>query len=128
MSQAYSGVEAEAHVGANDLDAQGWTADVEVDTFDSTTTADAGWADTTSATKKVSGTIDFFYNSAKKPFTTLNMTPGTIIALVLYVNKSAGDNLAGNGLVTKMSLKTKVKDGFIVTASYVNKGVWTLPS
>ena len=38
-----------------------------------------------------------------------------------------GTTLTGNGLITKLSLKTKVKDGFMVTASFTSKGTWTLP-
>ncbi len=129
MSQAYSGVEANVIVGSTDLDVQGWTADVEANTFDSTTTADGGWDDTTPATLKLGGSIDFFYNKNKKPFGSLNMIPGTIMSgMKLYINLSDGEYLTGSGLVTKMSLKTKTKEGVVVTASYVNKGAWVLPS
>jgi hypothetical protein len=44
------------------------------------------------------------------------------------VNKTAGDALSGSALITKMSLKSKIKDGFTVTCSFTNKGVWTLPT
>lgn len=131
MSQAYSGVNANVVSGTLDMDAQGWSADVEVSTFDSTTTADSGWEDTTAATKKVSGSFDFFWNPAKKPSGgTANLTPGSTPTLTLYVNKvaSVGDTLVGVGLITKLSLKSKVKDGFLLTASFTSKGVWTLPS
>ena len=125
MSQAYSGAYANVQSGATDMDAQGWTADVEVNTFDSTTTADNGWDDTTSSTKKIGGAFDFFFNPAKKPTgTTANLTPGSIVSLTLYVDKSVdpGDTLTGSALITKLSLKSKVKDGFMCTASWVNKG------
>ena len=131
MSQAYSGAYANVQSGATDMDAQGWNADVEVNTFDSTTTADNGWDDTTSSTKKIGGAFDFFFNPAKKPTgTTANLTPGSIVSLTLYVDKSVdpGDTLTGSALITKLSLKSKVKDGFMCTASWVNKGAWTLPS
>ena len=72
MSQAYSGVQANVHVGTTDVDAQGWTIDVSANTFDSTTTADGGWDDETPATLRIEGTFDFFYNAAKKPFGATN--------------------------------------------------------
>ena len=129
MSTAYSGVQANVQSGSLDMDAQDWSADVEVSTFDSTTTADAGWEDTTASTKKVTGSFQFFYNPAKKPTgATANLTPGATPVLTLYVNKTGGDNLTGTALILKLSLKTKVKDGFIVTASFTSKGLWTLPS
>jgi len=128
MSQAYSGVTADVLVAGADVDAQGWSADYEVNTFDSTTTADGGWDDTTQATQKLGGSFDFFYNSSKTPFGTLSVIPGTIAAMKLYVSLTDAKYLAGNGLITKVSLKSKVKDGFMLTASFVNKGVWTLPS
>lgn len=129
MSTAYSGVNSNVQSGSLDMDASGWSADVEVSTFDSTTTADAGWEDTTAATKKVSGSFDFFYNVAKKPTgATANLTPGSIVTLTLYVNKTISESLVGSALILKLSLKEKVKDGFIVTASFTSKGIWTLPS
>jgi hypothetical protein len=131
MSQAYSGEFANWVSGSTDMDMQSWSVDIEVNTFDSTTTADTGWDDTTPATKKLSGSVDFFYNPSKKPTgATANLTPGSIGTLTLYVNKSldVGDVLTGNALITKLSFKAKVKDGFLITASYVNKGPWTLPS
>jgi hypothetical protein len=129
MSQAYSGVNANVDSGAIDVDISGWSADVSVNTFDSTTTADGGWDDETPATKRVEGSFDFFYNKSKKPTgATMNLTPGSTPTLTLYVNQPDGELLTGKGLIKKLSLKAKVKDGFVVTASFVNKGVWTLPS
>jgi hypothetical protein len=129
MSQAFSGVQANVQSGTLDMDASGWSADVDTSTFDSTTTADAGWEDTTLATMKVTGSFDFFYNPAKKPTgSTANLTPGMTPTLTLFVNKTSGDSLVGVGLITKLSLKSKVKDGFMVTASFTSKSAWTLPS
>ena len=102
---------------------------MEISTFDSTTTYDAGWESTTASTKRVSGSFDFFYNIAIKPTgATANLTPGNLVVLTLYVNVAGGDTLTGNGLITKLSLKTKVKDGFMVTASFTSVGAWVLPS
>ena len=126
MSTAVSGINANVFVGATDLDAQGWTADFEVNTFDSTTTADAGWEDVTASTRKVSGTVDILYNASKKPNT--YVTEGTTIALVLWVDEPGGDKYQGNALVTKLGLKVKTKEGFAVAVSWVNKGAWTVPS
>jgi hypothetical protein len=128
MSQAYSGVQANVHVGTTDVDAQGWTIDVSANTFDSTTTADGGWDDETPATLRIEGTFDFFYNAAKKPFGTLALTPGTVFTGQFFINTTAGDMLTGKGLVKKVSIKSKVKEGVMLTASFVNKAAWTLPS
>jgi hypothetical protein len=129
MSQAYSGTKANVKSGSTDMDAGGWSADYEISTFDSTTTADGGWEDETAATQKISGSFDFFYNIAKKPTgSTANLTPGSTPTLTLYVNTVGGDALVGVALVKKLSLKSKVKDGFMVTASFTSKGVWTVPS
>lgn len=117
-------------VGANDLDSSGYSIDIEVGTFDSTTTADLGWEDETATTKKVSGSFDFFYNVLKKPTgATINIVPGTTIAsLVLWVVNPGGDSFSGKALIKKLSLKEKTKEGYTVTASFTSKGVWTLPS
>lgn len=129
MSQAYAGSEGNVLIGANDADVQSWSADVDVDTFDSTTTADAGWADTTATLKKISGSFEFFYNKTKKPFGTLGLVPGTTVAtLTLYINKTDDEKLFGPALITKASIKSKTKEGTTLTCSFVNKGPWTLPS
>lgn len=131
MSAAFSGANAMVIVGTENMDASGWTADPEVNTFDSTTTADAGWDDTTASTSKISGTFDFFYNVTKKPTgAAAGLTPGSTPTLNLYPNQSAdsGEVFTGMALITKLSLKSKVKDGFMVTASWVSKHAWTFPS
>lgn len=129
MSAALSGVHANVISGSTDMDASGWSADYEVSTFDSTTTADAGWEDETSATQKLSGSFDFFYNALKKPTgSTANLTPGSTPTLVLWVDNPGGDSWTGKALIKKLSLKSKVKDGFLVTASWTSKGIWTVPS
>lgn len=111
------------------MDGMGWSADVEVSTFDSTTTADLGWEDTTGSTKKVSGSFDFLYNPTKKPTgVTAGLTPGGTPVLHLWIVNPGGDQLTGTALIIKLSLKQKTKEGFIVTASFTSKGVWTLPS
>lgn len=129
MSQGYSGTQANIQIGSNDVDTMGWSADPEVNTWDSTTTADNGWDDTSSSTSKLSGTFDILYNKAKKPFGTLGLTPGTVFTNgIFYINKTDGDNLTGNGLITKASIKAKVKEGIVITVSFTNKGAWTFPS
>jgi len=130
MSKAYSGVGANVEVGETpvDVDVQGWSADVSVNTFDSTTTADGGWDDETPATKRIEGSFDFFYNKDKRPTgTAVGITPGAVVDLALYVNKTDDEKLEGSALIKKLSLKSKTKEGFLVTASFVGKGVWTLP-
>jgi hypothetical protein len=128
MSQAYSGVQGNILISGNDVDAQGWSADVEANSFDSTTTADGGWDDETGSTSKISGSFDFFYNKAKPPFGSLGVTPNTVAILKLYVHLSDGNFLTGSALIKKVSFKTKVKEGFVLTASFMGKGIWTLPS
>lgn len=129
MSAALSGTHANVFTGSTDLDAGGWSADYEVDTFDSTTTADGGWDDETAATQKISGSFDFFYNPAKKPTgAAQGLIPGSTPTLTLWVNNPGGDSFTGKALIKKLSLKSKVKDGFLVTATWTNKGVWTVPS
>ena len=39
-----------------------------------------------------------------------------------------GLKLTGKALIKKLSFKGKTKDGFAMTASFVNKGPWTLPT
>lgn len=129
MSTAYSGVEANVKVAATDLDVQGWTADVSANTFDTTTTADGGYDDETAGTKRIEWSFDFFYNKNKPPFGSLALIPGAELAnMTFYVNLTDDIKLQGKGLVKKVSLKTKVKEGFVLTASGVNKGAWTLPT
>jgi hypothetical protein len=129
MSTAYSGVEANVKVGATDLDVQGWSADYSVSTFDSTTTADGGWDDETAASKRLEWNFDCFYNSSKDPFGTLGLHAGATLAnMNLYVNLTDDVKLAGTGLVKKVSIKGKVKEGLVLTVSGVNKGAWTLPT
>lgn len=129
MSAALSGVHANVFSGSLDMDASGWTADYEVDCFDSTTTADGGWDDETAATQKISGSFDILYNPLKKPTgATAGLLPGSTPTLTLWVVNPGGDSYTGKALIKKLSLKSKVKDGFLVTATWVNKGPWTVPS
>ena len=111
------------------MDGMGWSADYEVNTFDSTTTADAGWDDTTSSTQKISGSFDIFYNPLKKPTgATAGLKPGSTPTLYLWVVNPGGDSYSGTALIIKLSLKQKTKEGFIVTCSFVSKHAWTVPS
>jgi hypothetical protein len=127
MSTAISGVLGTVKSGAVDLDVSGFSFDYEVETFDSTTTADGGWSDETGAAKKISGSFDFFYNTSKKPTgASANLIPGA--TPTLYLQATTGEVFSGLGLITKLSLKSKVKDGVTVTASFTNKGVWTTPT
>src|SRR5579864_5221095 len=106
MSSALSGVHANVFAGALDLDCGGWQADYETTTFDSTTTADLGWEDETSATLKFSGSFDFFYNVLKKPTAiTTNIFPSATPTLTLWVNNPGGDSFSGKGLIKKLSIK-----------------------
>jgi hypothetical protein len=127
MSTALSGVNGKVLSGAMDMDVTGWNLDHEIDTFDSTTTADAGWEDTTASAQKIAGSFDFFYNLAKKPTgATANLKAGATPTLHLQVQ--SGEECTGVALITKLSLKSKTKEGITITATFKNKGVWTLPS
>lgn len=128
MSQGYSGVEGNVFAGANDVDTMGWSADLEYNVWDATTTADGGWDDTGLATQKLSGTFDILYNKDKTPFGTLGLANGQVVAMKLYINKTDDVKLTGNGKITKLSLKGNLKEGRIVTCSFVNSGSWTLPT
>ncbi len=128
MSQGYSGVEGNVLVGAVDADTMGWQADYEFNTWDATTTADGGWDDTGLATQKLSGSFDILYNKDKTPFGGIGLASGAIVGLKLYINKSDGVFLAGNGKIIKLSLKGTLKEGRVVTCSFVNSGAWVLPA
>lgn len=132
MSQAISGANGTVHVGAVNADVSSVNLEIDVDTFDTTTTADGGYEDITPSVKKITGSFDFFYNVTKKPTGgSLTLTPGTVVGtLTVYVDEvnAPGETYAGPALVTKLSLKSKVKDGWVVTASFHNKGAWTLPT
>jgi len=129
MSSNYSGVDGVVEVGTQDAEVSGWSADVSVNTYDSTTTADSGWDDTSPATKRVEGSFDFLWSKTTPPTgATLGLAVGSAVTLHLYVNKTASVELTGSALITKLSIKSAVKDGVKVTASFVGKGVWTLPA
>lgn len=128
MSQGYSGYEGNVYAGANDCQTQGWTADVETGTWDSTTTADNGWEDVTGGTSKVSGSFDILYNPSAHPFSALGLTNGAIVTLQLYINKPAGQMLTGLAFLSKVSIKSRTKEGITLTISFTSKGAWTLPT
>ena len=132
MGEAYSGYDGEVHSGAHDNQVQGWTLDYEIGTFDSSVTADGGWEDTGGALKKISGSFDAFYRvSPNNPTGSASgITTGSKPTLTFYIDKLDLPNefFTGVGLITKLSFKSKVKDGSIYTASFTSKGVWTVPS
>lgn len=127
MSSALSGFNGKVRAGSTDMDVSGWSGDPEVDTFDSTTTADAGWEDVTAAAKKISGSFDFFYNTSKKPTgATAGISPGNTVTLAL--DATTGETFTGSALITKLSIKSKAKESITITASFKGKGAWTYPS
>lgn len=128
MSFAYSGVQGNVLSGAIDTDMSKWDLKHEINTFDSTTTGDAGWDNTTASTQKISGSFTFFYNPAKFPYGTLNLAPGATPTLKMFINETSGNFFTGVGLITGLSFSVAVKEGIPVTASFVNKGPWTLPT
>lgn len=127
MSSAFNGQNGTVKSGTVDMDVEGWSADVEANVIDVSTTADTGWSDYIVGLKDVKGSFDFFYNPAKKPTgASANLTPGATPTLTLQC--TTGEVLTGTGVITKLSLKSKVKDAFKVTASFQSRGQWTLPS
>ena len=127
-SVAYSGIQSNVLSGALDMDCATWKAVHKINTFDMTTTADAGWDNIGSSTQNITGSFDFFYNPAKYPYGTANLGPGSTPTLKLYVNQAAGNFLTGTALILELSFGIQTKDGFKVTASFQNKGPWTLPT
>ena len=103
MSFAFSGAYSNALVNGVDADSKGWTADLGGSSFDSTTTADVGWEDTTWATNNVTGSVDILWNPAKHPTgSSLTLMAGTVIqVLTLYINKPDGESLNGTALILK---------------------------
>jgi hypothetical protein len=128
MSFAYSGVQGNVLSGATDVDMQKWDLKHEINTFDSTTTADAGWDNTTGSTQKVGGSFTFFYNPAKFPYGAINLGPNANPTLTMYINKTAGSFFSGVALITGLSFGVAVKEGIPVVCSFVNKGPWTTPT
>ena len=117
---AYSGVEGNiiTEVGTSaggttipggDVDVkQKWDIKYEVNTFDKTTTADAGWDSTGCATKKVSGSFTFFYNPAKDPATVLGVDTGQFPDVKMYINKTDNIFFSGQALITGLSYSVAV--------------------
>lgn len=129
MSTAYSGAEGKVLSGSTDLDVTGWSADVEVAEIDVSTTGDAGWEDAIHGLKKVSGSFDFLYNTSKDPFgAVVGLLPGAATYPTLTLTLTTGKTLAGQAMITKLSVKSEVKDAVKITASFRSKGAWTMPS
>lgn len=129
MGVAFSGEKGTVTAGSTDMDVTGWSADMEVNTIDSSTTAEAGWEDAIYGLRKFSGSFDFFYNPAKRPTgATAGLLPGAASYPTLTLQATTGEVFTGNAMITKLSMKSKVKDAFTVTASFTSKGAWTLPS
>jgi hypothetical protein len=128
LSFAYAGTQGNVLSGATDVDMSKWEIKHGVNTFDSTTTADDGWDSTTASTMKLGGSFTFFYNPAKFPYGSLNLAPGSTPTLKLFINETSGNFFTGVALITDLSFAVAVKEGIPVTASFVNKGPWTLPT
>ncbi|MDG3003250.1 hypothetical protein [Paludisphaera mucosa] len=135
MSKGYSGVDGKVLIGAVDCDVMGWSADVGNNTWDSTTTGDAGWDDVSASTSNVKGSFDMLYSSDKPALEPTSATPPgvgvrqgkTVAVLHLNINETDGVELSGAALLTKISIKSQVKGGTILTVSFESKGAWVLP-
>lgn len=130
MSTAYSGVDGTVTAQSTDMDVSGFSADVEAEELDTTTTADAGWEDAIDGVKKVSGTFDFLWNPSKNPFSTIiALMPGGGTYPTLTLKLSTGETLSGVAKINKLSVKSAVKgQPKTFTATFRSKGAWTLPS
>ncbi len=129
MSTAISGFKGKVLSGSTDMDVSGYSYEFDNGGFDSTTTADAGWEDTNNGSNKISGSFDYFFNPAKNPWGAVaNLAPNstTYPTLKLYCD----DDKFATGLakITKQSVKSATKEGITMTASFVSKGVWSLPT
>lgn len=124
----FSGVLGTVKSGGIDMDVQGWSADVEVNIIDSTTTSDGGWESAIGGPLKISGSFDFFYDTTKKPTgSSVGLMPGSRTPLILQI--TTAEVITGTAFISKLSYKSKVKDGFIITASFQSGGgAWTLPT
>lgn len=128
MSQGYSGYGGVVTANGTDCQVQGWSADPETNTWDSTTTADGGWDDISPGTQKVTGSFDVLYNPSSTPFGGLGLKPQAVVPLVLYINQAAGKSLSGSALIIKPSIKSRTKEGITLTISFSSKGEWTFPT
>lgn len=131
-TEAYSGYDGEVLNGAFDYQVSEWDLDLEIKEVDTSTTADAGWESAIGSLKKVSGSFKFFYQAPPRNPTgaTSGLTVGSTPTLKLYINKTllSTEFFTGVALITKLSLKSSVPGAGEVTASFRNRGVWTLPS
>src|SRR3954466_14876364 len=101
MSAAFSGQAGNVTSGATDMDVTGWSADVEVNTIDTSTTAEAGWEDAIYGLKKVTGSFDFFYNTAKRPTGAgAGLTPGATSYPTLTLQLTTGEVMTGSAMIT----------------------------
>lgn len=130
MSTAYSGIDGTVLSQSTDMDVTGWSADVEAEEIDTTTTADAGWEDAINGCKKVSGSFDFLWNPSKNPFNSvIAMMPGSGLYPTLTLKLSTGQTLSGTAMIQKLSLKSAVKgQAKTITATFRSKGAWSVPS
>jgi hypothetical protein len=129
VSQAVTGQDGTVLSGSTDMDVTGFTADIEVGDVETSTTAEQGWEDSIDGLKKVTGSFDFLYNPAKSPFSALaNLLPGSGTYPVLTLRATSGQLYHGTARVSKLSLKSEVKDAKKFTATFTSKGAWTFPS
>jgi hypothetical protein len=129
MGVAFSGEKGTVTAGAVDMDVTGWSADMEVNTIDTSTTAELGWEDAIYGLRKFSGSFEFFYNPAKRPTgASAGLLPGSTTYPTLTLLATTGETFTGSAMITKLSFKSKVKDAFAVTATFTSKGAWTLPT
>ena len=139
---AYSGVEGNiitepgtssggGTIPGGDVDMQKWDIKYEVNTFDKTTTADAGWDSTGYATKKVKRFVHVSSTippKTRQPFS--ESIQASFADVKMYINKTYNIFFsASDSSLTGLSYKSvAVKEGVPVVASFVNNGPWIVPS
>lgn len=135
MSYATNGTDGKVTSNGTDLDVTGYTLDLDAPVIDTTTTGDAGWEDNINGPIKASGTFDFLWNPSKNPFgSVIGMMPGAYFLgkigdyPTLSFRLDSGNFATGKAIITKLSLKSEVKGTKKFTASFQNKGAWTVPT
>jgi hypothetical protein len=130
MSTAYSGVDGTCFMGSIDMDVRGYSAEVSDDGFDATTTADAGWEDTLDSTRKVTGTVDIFFNASKNFFAapTLLFSRSPNVYPTLKLNVGGTKFLQGSAKLKNGQFKSATKDGITLSFNFTSRGAWALPT
>jgi hypothetical protein len=129
MGKAVTGFDGTVVSGSNDMNVTAFSIDIEAAAINTMNTSDAGWEDEIDGPKKVSGSFDFNYDPTNSPFASVaNLLPGSGTYPTLTLKATTGQVYTGLARVSKLSLKSDVKDAKKFTATFTSKGAWTFPS